>query len=49
MKEEISYREHNQFLYQAVYFCCKIGRFKMGVYGDRLAYGASLKWLKELH
>ena len=28
------------------YFCCKVGHFNMGVYGDRLTFGASTGHLK---
>ena len=38
MKGEISYRDQNRFLYQAVdmfiYLCCKVGHFNVGMNGD---------------
>ena len=44
---EISYRDHNVSLYQfvnIVYFCCRVGRFNIDVYGDWLTFGTSLYW-----
>lgn len=49
MNGEISSRDQNRFLYQAVdvSFCCKVGHFNMEVYGMDFW---SLKWLfDELH
>lgn len=32
------------------HFCCKVGRFNVGVYGDYIAFGAIFKWqFQELH
>ena len=42
----ISYRDKNCFVPDCkhVYFCCKVGHFNMGIYGDWLSFWASPKW-----
>lgn len=37
----------NTLVWNRVYFCWKLKRFNMGVYGDWLAFRVSLKWALE--